>query len=539
MPLSVILTAMLAVAPAEAPRPLWVFLADRPHDARAAEIDPRDTLLTDRALARRAMRRADGRLVDEHDLAVDEAAIAAVRATGARVRTTSRWLNAISVEASPAQVASLRALACVRATQPVRAARVDRPEEASSGDSIDRPAGRLTEAGRRGNDRRGDGAGDEGGIASLEPYGAAKPQLDQMDLVSLHARGFTGQGMVIGVLDSGFHRKHVAFNDPSHPLVVLAEYDFINDDPNTDIEDGDPAGQHKHGTWILGTMGAYQPGQFLGAAYDASFVLAKTEDTTSETPIEEDYYVAGLEFIEANGADVATSSLGYFDWYTPDDFDGLTAVTTIAVNMATANGLACVTAAGNGGHDNDPATNHLGAPADAFQVVTCGAVAGDGTIAGFSSDGPSADGRIKPEVLAWGVQTATIRSTTDTGYTTVSGTSLSTPLVAGAIACILEARPEFDVTALRTALFTTSTDFLFAGSADPLFIRGYGIVQANLASLKTFAPADLNHDGAVDGSDLGLILGAWGPCSGCPADLDGDGKVGGGDLGALLAAWGG
>lgn len=115
------------------------------------------------------------------------------------------------------------------------------------------------------------------------------------------------------------------------------------------------SGQHWHGTAILGTIGAYKPDTLIGGAYDAAFYLAKTEDITREEPIEEDFYVAGLQWIEANGADLATSSLGYIDWYTQDDLDGETATTTIAVNIATANGLACCTAAGNGGHDNAPA----------------------------------------------------------------------------------------------------------------------------------------------------------------------------------------
>lgn len=511
--LAALLTLPLAdVADAEraAPRPAmasWVFLVDRPP---TTTLSAADTVLTDRALARRAARRFDGRIVDDRDRPVDEAAVAAVRAAGARVRATSRWLNAVSVEASATELAAIQGLPFVRSTQPVRSAKRDEPVES--------PA-------------------PQGGLADGDVNDVSKPQLAQLDLIALHEKGFTGKGTVIGVLDTGFQRSHVAFNDGDQPLVVLAEHDFINDDPNTAIEEGDPDGQHKHGTWILGTLAAREPGLFLGAAPDAAYVLAKTEDTAGETPIEEDYYVAGLEFVEANGADVATSSLGYINWYEPSDLDGVTAVTSVAVNIATLNGMVCVTSAGNGGHDNDPTTNHLGAPADAFDVITCGAVAGDGVIAGFSSDGPSADGRLKPEVLAWGVQTATVKSTADIGYTNVSGTSLSTPLIAGAIACVMQARPEFTVTAVRTALFTTASDYAFSNTPDPFFIRGYGIVQANAASLKVFAPADLTRDDKVNGADLGLLLSAWGPCDGCPADLDGNGAVDGGDLGAFLAGW--
>ena len=374
-----------------------------------------------------------------------------------------------------------------------------------------------------------------------DEYGTSHDQIVQMELAPLHARGFRGSGIVIGILDTGFHRVHEAFQSIEHPLNVIAEYDFINDDPNTDIDRGDDSNQHKHGTWILGTIASYLPGQIVGAAYEASFVLAKTEDITSETPIEEDFYVAGLEFIEAQGADIATSSLSYSDWYIPSDFDGATAVTTIAVNTATDNGLVCLTAGGNSGHDGDPATSHIAAPADALHVITCGAVAADGDIAGFSSDGPSFDGRVKPEILARGVATATVHSTNSTGLTTVSGTSLSTPLIAGATACILQARPDFNVTSLRAAMFATASDFATSGMADPLFIRGYGLLQADATASFGRSPADINLDSQVDSADLAILLGAWGGCEECgicPADLDGDCTVDAGDLSILLGSWG-
>ncbi len=491
-----------AAASARRPvQPMWVFFRDRAAGATG------ESLVTDRALARRALRGTTKGLT-ERDLPVSPSYVAAVQALGGTLRIESRWLNAISVTIDPRQQRALEALPFVDHVQPVRAGHRD--------DSV---PGELP----------------EGGVAGGN-YGASFDQIAQMDVLRLHERGFHGAGVVIGILDTGFHRVHEAFFSAAHPLHVLAEHDFINDDPNTDIEPGDPTDQHRHGTWILGTIASYLPGALVGTAYEASFVLAKTEVVPTETPIEEDYYVAGLEFIEAQGADLATSSLGYIDWYTADDLDGLTAVTTVAVNIATANGLVCLTAAGNQGHDNDPAVNHLLAPADAFEVIACGAVDGSGTIAGFSSDGPSADGRVKPEILARGVNTATINSTNPTGLSGVSGTSLSTPLVAGAVACILQARPDFTVTALRSALFDSASD----GSADPLFIRGYGIIQADAAAQSGRALADINLDGVVNSADLAILLGAWGGCGDCgvcPFDLNGDCSVDAADLSIVLGAW--
>jgi subtilisin family serine protease len=171
-------------------------------------------------------------------------------------------------------------------------------------------------------------------------------------------------------------------------------------------------------------------------------------------------------------------------------------VTTIAVNMATANGVHCCTAAMNDGHDNDPSTSHIGAPADAFQVITCGAVWDTGDIVSFSSDGPTADGRVKPEVLAQGAYTATVDPDNDDSYLLVSGTSLSTPLVAGAVACLIQAHPAWTVDELRNMLTHTASDFVTNGTYDPLFIRGYGIVDAYAASL------DCNENGVPDATDL-------------------------------------
>jgi hypothetical protein len=294
----------------------------------------------------------------------------------------------------------------------------------------------------------------------------------------LHDEGFSGENVIIGVLDTGFKRSHAAFNNPDRPLNVVAEWDFVNDDPHASPEPGDPATQHHHGTMVLGVLGAYMPGSLVGGSYEASFILCKTEDVTDEHPAEEDNYVAGLEFVEAHGGDLVTASLGYIDWYTQKDLDGLTAVTTIAVNAATSRGVHCCNAAGNSGHDSDPATSRLLAPADAFKAITCGAVKSSGGTATFSADGPTADGRVKPEVLARGQDTRTISPTSDSAYTSGNGTSLSTPVVAGAVACLIQARPHWTVDQMRTALFETADYFAAQGTHDPAFVRGFGIIDA-------------------------------------------------------------
>ena len=515
-----VLSLSLAFAAAQPPAggertAIWINLG--PKTSASALVRPQDTPLTERALARRAKRRTDAGLVDARDLPVDPARVQAILATGAHFRAQSRWMNAVSVDATPAELRRIAKLPFVKSFQPLHARSAQ----------VEPPAQPL-----------------DGGVAGGN-YGFMNDQLMQIGIASMHARGFHGEGMVIGILDTGFSRIHAAFQSSEFPLQVLAEWDFINNDGNTGIEANDPASQHMHGTWILGTLAAYRPGEAVGAAYRASFVLAKTEVVPTETAVEEDYYVAGLEFIEAQGADLATSSLGYIDWYTPEQLDGATAVTTRAVNIATANGLVCLTAAGNEGHDADPATHHIIAPADAFHVITCGAADSAGAIASFSSDGPTADGRLKPEVLARGVAVASVHSTNTTGYQAVSGTSLSTPLIAGATALLLQARPELTVATTRSALFDSASDFAASGTTDPLFIRGYGVISAINAAKKNRAAEDINLDGAVNAQDIATLLSSWGSCSDpdpatgiCTSDFNADGVIDAADLARLLGAWG-
>ena len=518
----------------------WVLFTDKGIDSRQAHADALEEVAAHynpRAIERRRLRRSAPGLFDERDLPVVQSYVDAVTATGAELRVTSRWVNAVSVLADREQLEAIAEFAFVKQLQPVLRSRLIEPEPVGVG-------------------RGGPGRGF---------YGYAEEQLQQMNLIAVHDAGYTGQGVVIGILDTGFERSHEAFNYTGHPLNVLAEWDFINNDGNTAIEPGDASGQHSHGTLILGTLGAYYPDSYVGSAYNASFVLAKTEDTTDEYPAEEDFYVAGLEFIEENGADLATSSLGYIDWYTQDDLDGQTAVTTIAVNIATANGLVCCTAAGNEYHDGNPGTSHLIAPSDAFQVIACGAVDAWGDIAGFSSDGPSADGRVKPELLAQGVDTVTVWPYDTSGYAYANGTSLSTPLVAGATACLVGAHPEWSVNQMRAQLFYTAQDYVANGTYDPLYVRGYGILDAYAAL--NFSLTDCNDNGIDDADDLADCDGsAWcSDCNGnqvpdecdiadgtsqdinsngipdeceCLGDLDGDNDIDLADLAQLLANYG-
>ena len=465
----------------DGPVKAWVFLADKaiaPVELDAA-LTRVATEYSERAVARRQLRGTsatrDGRLFDVRDLPVARVVRGFDR--GHRRRGVRHEPLAETRSACVARGRRLEAIAALPFVDSMQLVARSVAIDVMNAREIPAPEGTVRDGSRLN-------------------YGVATAQLAQINLLALHDEGYTGAGVVIGVLDSGFRQDHNAFNNPSKPLNVIAQYDFINNDPEVGIQPGDASDQHDHGTLILGCIGAYMPGECVGGAHDASFILCKTEDTTAEYPAEEDYYVAGLEFAEMHGADVVTSSLGYIDWYTQNDLNGHTAVTTIAVNTATSLGIHCCTAAGNEGHDTLPYTSTIIAPADAYDVIACGAVDADGNIAGFSSDGPTAEGRVKPELVARGVSTHSVSPDNTTGYTTADGTSLSTPLIAAAVACLVQAHPDWTPAEMRDHLFLSADYGVAGGTYDPYFVFGYGLVDAYAAA------QDCDDNGQPDVYDI-------------------------------------
>ena len=426
--------------------PVWVYFADKgPVSATATVPAP-----SARAALRRLRRgtRTAAQAFEDRPLASDY--VARVGAAATRVRQTSRWLNAMSVEATSAQVDVLAALPFVARVDIVRRAR--RNVE---------PVEPLAPTGGAGA-RRLDGADD----APLD-YGTGLDQVQQIRVPELHARGLHGEGVVVAVFDSGFpNLAHDAFAT----MTITAERDFVHGG------DSVRASTDAHGTNTLSTVGGFAPGQLIGPAYAATFLLAVTEDVDSETPIEEDYWAAAAEWAEALGADVISSSLGYsiFDLpytsYTDRDMDGQTAVTTRAAALAAERGVVVVNSAGNEGFE--AARNTLVAPADGLRVLTAGAVTRSGTRAGFSSVGPTADGRLKPDVAAMGVNVKVARHFEHV-YGVASGTSFSCPLTSGVVALVLQAHPDYTVDQVLEAVRTTASQ---AGAPDRLL--GWGILDA-------------------------------------------------------------
>jgi hypothetical protein len=260
---------------------------------------------------------------------------------------------------------------------------------------------------------------------------------------------------------------------------IVATWDFYNDDPDVEFEEGDHPNQDRHGTSTLGCIAAWAPQNLIGVAYDASFALAKTEHIDHEINAEEDDFVAGLEWLDSLGVDIASSSLGYSrfdvgqDNYTVDDLNGDICITTIACDMAAARGIFVVTSAGNKGADYNW-QGRITSPADGDSVMAVGAVSADSTIAYFSSRGPTADGRTKPDFVAMGQGTLVIDTNPNSGsnYSTGDGTSYSGPLLAGAAALLLQKNPHtlpMDLAALMKANASHS--------AVPDTAYGWGIVD--------------------------------------------------------------
>jgi subtilisin family serine protease len=301
--------------------------------------------------------------------------------------------------------------------------------------------------------------------------GGAARQLDMLHIPEAHAMGYHGEGVLVAVLDSGFDLTHEAFAS----LQVRAQHDFVNDDEDASYDPRtDRPGQANHGSQVLSILAGYAPGHLLGPAHAADFLLARTEQIAFERPIEEDWWVAGVEWAERLGADIVSSSVSYSKFYRWRDMDGRHGVATRAADLAFERGLIVVESVGNQG----PREGNLGSPADAVGAISVGAVDTNGQIAPFSTAGPTWDLRVKPDVCAMGVQVEHAVAGARDRYGRGSGTSYATPLVAGCVALVLQAHPDWGPESVREALLMSADR-----AAAPDNRYGWGLVNVRDAIL--------------------------------------------------------
>ncbi len=306
-------------------------------------------------------------------------------------------------------------------------------------------------------------------ISTLD-YGVSGRQIRQMNGQCLHDAGFLGEGIEIAVIDAGFKNVDVNpgfayFRDAGR---LLGTKDFVN--PYSNIYD-----EHRHGASVLSTMAGKVENNYLGSAPEASYWLLRSEASDGEYLCEPDFWMSAIEYADSVGVDVATTSLGYYQFddasmdFTHDDLDGKTARASISANIASKKGILLLVSAGNEGNKS---WKKISVPSDAEGVITVGAVKSDSTMASFSSYGYSADGRVKPELCARGE--GTILLNTSGIVTSGNGTSFSCPLLAGLSACYLQAAKakgiEFTLQKLRENMYRSAHLY-----ANPTTHTGYGI----------------------------------------------------------------
>jgi len=378
---------------------------------------------------------------------VSEDLLRAVAETGFRIRTVSRYFNAVSVDVE-GEPGGLESIERVREIRPVR--RLTR----IPGPTVQKPVYSETSESKS----------EEHTLS----YGSSYRQLDALNIPRLHDMGISGNGVVVGVLDTGFDIEGTGCLEN---IVIADTWNFIT-------ASADVTGDH-HGTHVLACLGGAREGSYYGPAFNAAYLLAVTDDVDTETRADEDRWVAAVEWCDSLGADIISSSLVYniFDEpgesYSKSDMDGRTSLVARAAEIAFMRGILVVNSAGNEGITP---WRIITTPSDAEHVLAVGAVsaAEDGRVAvsDFSSRGPTADGRIKPDVVAPGENVSIPYPGTPGFYFYSRGTSLAAPLVAGLCALLYEAHPDWTPSAVMSAIKETSGDL---GEPGPDNNYGWGI----------------------------------------------------------------
>ncbi len=417
-------------------------------------IDNPTTMLSPKALTRRANQ---GIALDELDVPIDPTYVQAINTTpDVTVLAKSKWLNAVHVFGTQAAIQGLESLPIVAEVAFAdRSLNARRLHTTTSQDLLNKTA-----------------------LQTVYDYGSATNQIEQIAGDYLHEQDFTGQGMTIAVIDNGFPGvdTFAAFQHLQDNNQIKGGYNFVE-------RNDDFYSRGTHGTAVLAAIAAKIEGTIVGTAPDADYYLFITEDTDNEHPLEESLWVEAAEKADSLGVDVLNTSLGYTEFtdsrynYTYADMNGQTTFISRGADIAFTRGMIVVNAAGNSGSS---AWQYIGAPADAENVLSIGAVDASGNIASFSSFGPTSDGRIKPDVCAQGVATASISGSGD--LAAYSGTSLAAPVLTGAITCLWQAFPTKTNTEIVEMVKTSAHLY-----SSPTAQEGYGIPNFENAFTSTLS----------------------------------------------------
>ncbi|MEP1489231.1 MAG: S8 family serine peptidase [Algibacter sp.] len=436
----------------------WVYFIDKQNVSQS--IANPINILTQKAIDRKTRHNV---AIDDRDVPVNENYITELKAqTGISVLAKSKWFNAVHVRGLESDIVALLSLASVV--------------------SIDFADKSLNDSNKSFNKKL---ESKLEGASTIFNYGNALNQIEMFNGDALHTANYTGTGMTIAVLDAGFPNVNTmtSFQRLRGAGHLLDDYDFVNrdDDVYTNTVSN-------HGTLVLSDMAGYIENQFVGTAPDASYYLFITEDGDSENPVEESYWVEAAERADSLGVDIINTSLGYKDYsptyssysYSDSDLDGNTVYITKGANIAFEKGMLLVTSAGNSGNGG------VGAPADSQYVLSVGAVDALGDYATFSSVGSVFQPTQKPDIVAQGQASYVI--TENDVMTTANGTSFSSPILAGGVACLWQALPN-KTNAEITQLIRESGS-LYATPNNQL---GYGIPDLDHALLTALSNAE-NED---------------------------------------------
>jgi serine protease AprX len=430
----------------------WVYFTDKPN--AQFYFDNPLQMLSQRALDRRANQSI---VLSINDVPISQEYINQVATTpGITVKAKSKWMNCIHVRGSQQAISALTSLSFVQ--------------------SVKFADNSLNTSGRASTTKSFIPVNKTMDVTENFNYGNSANQIEMLNGHLLHQANYTGQGKIIAVLDSGFIKVDdvAPFDRLFTNELLLGGYNYVSQ--NDSIYD-----LHNHGTLTLSCMGGFVDGELVGTAPDAKYYLFVTEDVTEENPVEESYWVEAAEEADRLGADIISSSLGYYGYDNPayshvySNMTGDEAFASKGANIAFSKGMIIVASAGNSGSSPEP-FNHISVPAEATNVLAIGAVKFDETYATFSSVGPGYQNRLKPDLMAKG-QAATVANTSG-DVQTASGTSFSCPIMAGMIASFWSAFPSLSNQQI-VSLVRQSADRYF----DPIpnYQYGHGIPDFQLA----------------------------------------------------------